>query len=189
MAAVTVPAKIRVVLVKTDRGAAFLGELAGAAHQNAFAGAVMDDQLLHCAALGRAIFRMGMIVVVARAVAEHEIAFDLDKAQFPLRVLGEIRSFIGVLAQFRNMKTAHVRVRIFALVIPAHQNARFGRTAHQGHGLGHHVQILLRVPGNADFGFGAELDDHFVLVDFWFGSAFAYNLVLRAHFNNFIGPI
>ena len=91
MAAVAVPAEIGVVLVKADGRTALLGKLSRAAHQDAFAGAVLGDQFLHRAAFRRAIFRMGVIVVIAGAVAQHQVALDFDEAQFPLRVLGEVR--------------------------------------------------------------------------------------------------
>ena len=99
-----------------------------------------------------------MVVVKTRAVAEDEIAFDFDVTQFPLSVLREIIRFVGVLAQVIDVEAAHVGVRIFAFVIPAHPDAGFGGAAHQGDGFRHHVQVLRVVAGNADFCFDAELN-------------------------------
>ena len=108
---------------------------------------------------GRAVLRVGVVVVETGAVAEHEVAFDFDKAQFPRRILREIMRLVEILAQFLDVESAHVGVGILAVIIPAHEHAGFGGAAHQGDGLGHNVQVFLRVAGDADFRFDAELDE------------------------------
>ena len=149
----------------------------------------MGNHLIQRAALRGAVFRVGMVVVITGAVAQNKIALDFDEAQFAGRVLGEIRSLIGVLPQFLDVKAAHVGMGILAFVIPAHKNAGLCGAAHQGHGLGHHVQILFRVPGNADFGLGAELDDYplLVIVGGRFGPA--GKIVFSLRFHNAAGPL
>ena len=159
MAAVAVAAEIGVVLVKADRAAALLGELSGAPHQNPFAGAVVRGQFVQRAAFGRAILRVGVVVVKAGAVAQHQVALDFHKTQFPRGILREIMRLVGILAQFLDVEAAHVGVRVFAVIIPAHEHAGLGGAAHQGDGLGHHVQVFLPVARDADFGFDAELDN------------------------------
>ena len=159
MAAVTVAAEIRVIFVEADGAAAFLGKLSRAAHQDAFARAVVRHQFLQRAAFRRAVFRVGVVVVKPRAVAQHQVALDLHETQFPRGVLREIMRLVVVLPQFLDVESAHVGVRILALIIPPHEHARFGGAAHQGDGFGHHVQVFLRIARDADLRLDAELDD------------------------------
>ena len=131
VAAVAVAAEVGIVFVQADGDAALLGEMVGASDQNTLARAVVRDQFVERAAFRGAVFRVRMVVVKPRTVAQHEVAFDFDEAQLPGGVLGVIVRLVGVLPQFMDAKAAHVHVRVFAIVIPAHPDARFGGAAHQ----------------------------------------------------------
>ena len=161
MAAVAVAAVVGVVLVEPHRRAARLGEPLGAGHHHALARAVVRDQLGERGALGCAVFRVGVVVVEARAVAEREIALDFGEAQLAMRVLLEVIRLVEVLPQLRHVPAAVVVVRVLGLVIPAHPHPRLHRAAHQRDGLRHHVQVLHAIPRDAVFGLDAEEDGRF----------------------------
>src|SRR5205823_14641952 len=60
-------------------------------------------------------------------------------------VLRVITCLVRVLAKFMDAKPAHVHVRVFAVVVPAHHHARLGDAAHEGEGLRHIVNSHLHV--------------------------------------------
>ena len=65
-----------------------------------------------------------------------------------------------------NPESAHIHVRIFAVVVPAHPNAGLGSAADQRDRLGHDVHLSFDIARNADFGLQAELNsrcNHFEL--------------------------
>jgi hypothetical protein len=131
----------------------------GAGHEDAFASAVVGEDFLEGAALGRAVFGMGVIIVEARAIAENEVAFDFGETELALRVLGKVVCLVTVLAKFVHAKSAHVGVWIFAPVIPTHPDTRLGGAADQGNGFGHYIDFLVGITRDADFGFETELND------------------------------
>ncbi len=102
---------------------------------------------------------MGVVVVKAGAIPKHEITFNFYKTQLTLAVLRGVVRFIGILAQFAHAKTSHIGMRIFTAVVPAHPDARFGGTAHQGNGFRHHVDFFGRIARNAYLRFQTELND------------------------------
>ena len=70
MATVAVPTEICVVLIESNFLAGWKLEVpaSSAFGQDSFASFVMRDQLSECGALGSRIFRMRMVVVVARTI-------------------------------------------------------------------------------------------------------------------------
>ena len=165
MAAVAVAAEVGVVLVKEHRILGILlAERFSASHQNCVACVVLLQNLQQGAALGRAIFRMGVIVVEARSIAQYQVALDFVKGQGALRVLGEIIGFVTVLEQFLDSKSARVAMRVFAAIIPAHADAGGGGAADQSDGLGNDVEVLRDGAADANLGFCPELYVHRVFL-------------------------
>jgi hypothetical protein len=70
VAPVAMAKEIRVILVEADGGAERFGKVLRAGHQDAFPGPVVEDQVREGGAFGCAIFRMGVIVVKAGAIAQ-----------------------------------------------------------------------------------------------------------------------
>jgi hypothetical protein len=83
------------------------------------------------AALRGAIFGMRMIVIKSRAIADDKIAFNLRKSQLPLNILSEVLGLIKILSQFLHVETSHIRVGIFASIVPPHQHTRLGNASHE----------------------------------------------------------
>ena len=62
-----------------------------------------------------------------------------------------IRGFIRVLAQGLGAKTARIEMRIFQLVIPFHERAMLGVTAHELNRFRDHIYIVRTVDRDAVF--------------------------------------
>src|SRR5262249_31408198 len=73
MATVAMAAKISVVLVKPDGVVRALIQIPGAVHQELVSGVVLLQMFQERTAFGRAIFRVGMVVVKTGAVAQNQI--------------------------------------------------------------------------------------------------------------------
>ena len=132
--------------------------------ENPLARFVLGHNLVERRALRRRIFRMGVIVVEARSIAQYQVALDFVKGQGALRVLGEIIGFVTVLEQFLDSKSARVAMRVFAAIIPAHADAGGGGAADQSDGLGNDVEVLRDGAADANLGFGPELYVHRVFL-------------------------
>jgi hypothetical protein len=120
----------------------------------------VGDEFAEGGAFGSAILGVGVVVVKAGAVAEDAIAFDFSEAELAAGILVDVAGFIGVLAEFINLKAAHVLMRIFALVIPFHEDAGLDDGADEINGLCDDIQAGGVVTGDPNFRFDPKLDDH-----------------------------
>src|SRR2546423_9417865 len=68
---------------------------------------------------------MRVVIVKARTVREHEIAFDFFETQRPFSVDLVVGRFIRVLEQTWRAKAPRVAMRIFEPIIPLHVGAVF----------------------------------------------------------------
>ena len=162
MAPVAVALEVGVVFV--EPAALARGEVrVAAAHaflEHALAGLVLRDDVRERGALGRGIFGVRVVVVKARAIREHEIAFDLGVREVAPPIEFEVCGLIRVLPQFRREEAARVLMRIFGRVVPLHQRAVLGVAAHDGDALAHHVHIGHTVHGDSILGFDSEDASH-----------------------------
>ncbi len=159
MAAVGVADEIGVVLVEADF-AAGLGQLLvpapGALLEDALAGLVLGDELAQRRAFWRRVFGVGVIVVKAGAVREDEVALDLLEGERAVFVDLVVGGLVGVLHQLRGAEAARVLVRVLEVVVPFHQRAVLGVTAHDLDGFVDDVDGVLAIDGDAVFGFDSE---------------------------------
>src|SRR5438552_4047025 len=103
---------------------------------------------------------MGVIVVKARAIAEHQVAFDLMKSEGALGILGEVIGLVGVLQELFDPETTRVAMRVFATVVPAHAHAGSGGAANQGDGFGYDIEPFRFFAADPDLGLYAKLNVH-----------------------------
>ena len=82
---------------------------------------------------------MGVIVVKASAIGEHEIALDLLETQRPILINLVVGRLICVLEQLRCSETARIAMRIFEAVVPFHVGAVLRVRAHQLDRFGNYV--------------------------------------------------
>src|SRR5205814_9021749 len=133
MAAVTMPKKISVVLVKTDFVARrqFLVSPPRALRENTFAGLVLGDDLPERRAFGSGIFRMCEVVVKTGAICKHKIAFYFLETERTIFVNLVVSRLIGILEQFPGAKAARIEMWILQLIIPFQERVVLRVTAHQ----------------------------------------------------------
>lgn len=158
VATVAVSVEVGVVFVEPDGVTAEPGEGFGAGHGEAFAGAVVGDEVIGIGAFGGAVFGMGVVVVEAGAVGQGEVAFDFGVGQCALGVLGDVMGFVEILTEGLDVEAPHIAVGVFGGVIPSEADAGFGGAADQGDGFGDHVDGGVIAAGDAEFGFQAEED-------------------------------
>ena len=82
---------------------------------------------------------MGVIVVKASAIGEHEIALDLLETQRPILINLVVSGFIRVLEELRGSEPTRITMRIFQAVVPFHMGAMFCVRADQLDRFGNHV--------------------------------------------------
>ena len=106
-----------------------------------------------------------MVVVVACAVGEDEVALDFLEAKFPVLVLDEILRLVEILEEFFDAEAAHVLVRVFEVVVPLHRGVLrgrldFGVAADECDGLSDDIHGLRAVHGDSVLGLDAEGASH-----------------------------
>lgn len=72
--------EIGVVLVEANFGPEQLAQMLRARHEDALPCPILSEQFLKRAAFGGAIFRVGMVIVKARAIPEHKVALNFNEA-------------------------------------------------------------------------------------------------------------
>ena len=144
VATITVSRKIGVVLVEPH--CLIVRQLqvaaARALRQDAFTGFLLRNQVAQSRAFRSGIFRVSMVVVKARAVAQDQVALDFLETQRPIAIDFKVSRLISVLEQFLSAEPARVAMRIFQIVIPFHMRAVFRVAAHELNRFRHHVDRL-----------------------------------------------
>ena len=103
---------------------------------------------------------MGMVVVKARAVRQHEITFHLMKRKRPMCIeLGELVLFF-VLRKTRHAESPRVFVWIFTSIIPAPLKRGRQMRANELHGLDDRIDLLEIVPRDPIFRFNSKQPSH-----------------------------
>ena len=97
-----------------------------------------------------------MIVVEARPVRKHQIAFHVAKREWTMRIEAGVLVFFFVLGQSGDAKSPGVLVRIFSGIIPEPLEGSEEIGTHQFHRLDDRIDLVPVMPRNAVFGFDAK---------------------------------
>ena len=153
MAPITVPMKVRIVLIElhvraTQRAISTLGCLV----EGSFACSIVGHEIAQGPALGRGVLRMCVVVIEPGAVRQHEIALHFMERKRPKGVnLGELILFL-ILLKAGHAKATRILVRILPAIVPRLLERAGQMRTDQFHGFDDRINSLQIVPRNPVLG-------------------------------------